>query len=353
MKTQLNYTDKNHSIIQIKELKKTVAFIIAFMLVPCFVWSQQQAVFTQYMFNQLVINPAHAGNTEGTEFTLVTREQWVGFEGAPSTQSLTINHPTYRKQLGLGLSLTNDKAGVAHETGFYGSFAYRIPFDNSQMLPKLRPSNRKHRKSKYQKGNPKFIHHPGVLSFGLQIGGSQYRLALSEALVNANGLVQVDPVFQQDDISRWLLSVGAGVQYVAEHFFVGLSAPILTNNAYGRKNSNSRRWNHYFLNAGIEKDIDHDLEVQQNLLLRYVRGVPLGLDINTMLFYKNKMGAGLSYRILETVAVVLRAHIKNNWKLGYSVDLTTNESRNAFGTSHEIMVSYMVRPLNDASPKRR
>jgi len=109
-------------------------------------WGQQEAMFTQYMFNGLAINPAYAGSHQTLEFTALARQQWAGLEGAPSTQTFTAHSPLSNRSIGLGLSIIHDKIGVTSQFGVYGAYSYRIQFNNK-----------------------------GVLSMGLQAGFTQYQ----------------------------------------------------------------------------------------------------------------------------------------------------------------------------------
>ncbi|MBL0343396.1 MAG: PorP/SprF family type IX secretion system membrane protein [Bacteroidetes bacterium] len=70
--------------------------------------AQFEPQFTQYMFNEMFINPAYAGSREQISATMVYRNQWVGLEGAPKTQTASIHGPLMNKKLGLGLTIMNE-----------------------------------------------------------------------------------------------------------------------------------------------------------------------------------------------------------------------------------------------------
>lgn len=95
--------------------------------------AQQQAMFSQYMFNTLAINPAYAGSQESISLTALMREQWVGLEGAPSTQTFSAHSPFKEKRIGVGLIFLHDKIGVTHQSGVYASYAYKIPLRKGQL----------------------------------------------------------------------------------------------------------------------------------------------------------------------------------------------------------------------------
>ena len=112
--------------------------IIAVLLVGALcsnvaVWSQTDPMFTQYMFNELYINPAYAGSRENVSVTGLIREQWVGLDGAPSTQTLSAHAPVFGKRVGVGFTVVNESIGVSKRTGVNLNGAYRIPMDKNTL----------------------------------------------------------------------------------------------------------------------------------------------------------------------------------------------------------------------------
>ncbi|MCK5367254.1 MAG: PorP/SprF family type IX secretion system membrane protein, partial [Cyclobacteriaceae bacterium] len=105
----------------------TIITFIALFIVGRVANAQQQAMFSQYMYNGLAINPAYAGSQESASMTALMRQQWVGMEGAPSTQTFSGHMPIEKKRIGVGLMLLHDKIAVTDQTGVYGSYAYKIP----------------------------------------------------------------------------------------------------------------------------------------------------------------------------------------------------------------------------------
>ena len=88
--------------------------------------AQQLPQFTQYMYNTIAVNPAYAGSRGVMSIVGLNRNQWVGFDGGPSTQTLSIHSPLRNEKIGLGLSMLNDKTGDENFTYFYGDFSYTI-----------------------------------------------------------------------------------------------------------------------------------------------------------------------------------------------------------------------------------
>ena len=105
-----------------------ILLLVAMTALMTNVKAQQQAMFSQYMFNTLAINPAYAGSQETVSLTALTREQWVGLEGAPSTQTFSAHTPFEKKRIGVGLVFLHDKIGVTNQTGVYGSYYSHVFF---------------------------------------------------------------------------------------------------------------------------------------------------------------------------------------------------------------------------------
>lgn len=326
----MEITEKNKIILDTEY--KTMKMIYKTMIIACLltitahcvVMGQQQALFTQYRFNMLGINPAFAGNVDELSLTAIAREQWTGFEGAPSTQSFTVNYPIKEKLVGVGLSIINDKVGLTNETAAYLSYAYAIPIGNQE--------------KSLDRGNT--LLSGAKLSFGLQGGINRYNLSLSNAITNGQGN-GIDPTFGQDDISSWLFNIGAGVYFNSDRFFAGFSIPTLLNNTYDN-NADSRQRKHLFLFLGTLIDLSKDVEVKPSVLLKQVNGAPIDFDVNAMFYYKKFIGAGLSYRSLESVDILFELILARSWRVGYSYDILTNDLNSVSGGSHEIVVNFRL-----------
>src|ERR1700704_975127 len=119
-------------ILQLSYKNRIRLFMVVSFVFTCIgANAQYEPLFTQYMFNETFINPAYAGSHENVATTLLYRNQWVGLDGSPKTQTLSIHAPVCKRKLGLGLSVMNETIGVSHQLGVYADFAYRILFDRS------------------------------------------------------------------------------------------------------------------------------------------------------------------------------------------------------------------------------
>ena len=231
-------------------------FITLFLLVASF-WTirgQQDAQYTQYMYNTVAVNPAYAGSRGVLSIAALHRSQWVGLDGAPTTQTLNINSPI-SDRVGLGLSIVNDEIGngTNQDTYFDAVFSYTVPTSEE-----------------------------GKLSFGLKAGGHFLN-------IDFNRLRNYDPsnaaVGQTNIDNKFSPNFGAGVYYHTEQFYAGLSIPnfLETEHFDSGGNSNSyiaqERMNWYLI-TGYVFDINPDLKLKPALLFKAVEGAPLQADLS-------------------------------------------------------------------------
>ncbi len=294
-------------------MKKYIVSIFAFSLFFATASAQQEAMYSQYMFNSLAINPAYAGSRNITSATALARNQWIGVDGAPKTLTLTIDAPINEKKIGLGLQVFTDKIGVTQTTGAIASYAYRI-----RMLRK------------------------GTLSFGLQGGYSQYSALLSTVPLNTGS--QTDVAFI-GDVNKGLLNLGAGVYYNSDRFYIGLSAPQILNNKLDNfdvkvDNVYSGRAMHLFLATGYVIPLNYDLDLKTSTLIKGVKGAPLQADLNANLWIKNTIAFGLQYRTSADIGAMIELQASPQIRLGYAYDRSTTKLVEFNSGSHEIMLRY-------------
>ena len=271
--------------------------------------AQQRMMFTQYMFNGLAINPAYAGSQESLDLTALAREQWVGLEGAPSSQTFSAHTPLRNKKIALGFLLTRDRIGVSSQTGVYGVYAYRI---------KLRE---------------------GTLSAGLQLGFDSYRTSFSRVLTEIVG----DKNFLQDEAQAFMPNFGTGIYYSTKRFYAGFSAPYLLNNLYpGSEPSQARQFRHWFASAGYVVDLNRELKLKPNVLVKAVQGAPVEVDINANLLIKEILWVGMSYRSFDALSWLVELQATPKFRLGYAYDMTVSPLKQANSGSHEVVLNYRL-----------
>lgn len=293
-------------------MKKYITAVLLMTATVTATYAQQEAMYSQYMFNTLAINPAYAGSRNLTSATVLYRSQWVGIEGAPKTATFTIDAPINNKKIGLGLQVFSDKIGIVNTTGAYASYAYRLRMEK------------------------------GTLSFGLQGGASQYRADFNSVQLNSGSAI--DPAFQQN-INKVLMNFGAGIYYNSDRFYMGLSAPQLLNNKltdFTVESDNSFRGQalHLFLATGYVFPLGEDFNLKPSMLVKGVKGAPIEADFNATLWIKNVIAFGAQYRTKADIGALVEFQVSPQIRLGYSYDRSVTKLVNFNSGSHEIMLRY-------------
>jgi type IX secretion system PorP/SprF family membrane protein len=293
-------------------IHKDKIILIAFLILVSFgARAQQDAMYTQYMFNTLAINPAYAGSRNVTSATVLFRNQWTGIQGAPKTGTLTLDAPIYDKRLGIGLQLFSDKLGVTQTTGAVISGAYRVRLNE------------------------------GTLAFGLQGNVNQFRANYNDVNLNTD---VYDPAFAFN-VNKVLFNFGTGVYYNSDRFFLGLSVQDLVKNRltnYTTNNADFRQTQvmHLFLSSGYVFDLNDDFKFKPSFLIKGVKGAPIEGDINATLWIKDVIGIGAQYRTSADVAGLVEIQATPQFRIGYSYDYSTTALRFSNSGTHEIMLRY-------------
>lgn len=289
---------------------------IRLLLPLALLWLNTQAQydisFTQYMNNEMFINPAYTGTREATAITLLSRNQWVGFDGAPKTQTFTLHSPV-QKNWGLGFSAMNEKIGITKQLKFLGSYGYQIKLNRMEKL-----------------------------SFGLSGGIS----SLKEDFASLNLKDQNDLAFPFGAGSAIAPQAGFGMYFYSKHYFAGFSIPRLIKNSIVSdgtiklKNTAAPRHWHYYITAGYVKKISPDFKLKPTLMIKEVRGAPMQAEISVQGLLKQFCWLGISYRTGDAISVLTGLHLTSQLRVFYSYDYTINKLTNYNSGSHEITVGY-------------
>ncbi len=297
-------------------------FIGFWLLVSSFgLKAQQDPMYSQYMFNGLAFNPAYAGSRDAMSLNALARMQWVGFSGAPLTQSFSFHLPTYNRRHGFGLSVINDQISYIGQTWINADYAYRIP------LGKFK------------------------LAFGLRGTVDIFRIAWEDAgFKDRTDQVTIDYPSQ-----NFLPNVGFGTYFYGKSFYLGLSVPRLLVNSFdsvvpqisldGNGIRGLRR--HYFATTGFVIPAGQSVKFKPSILFKYVGGVPSQFDFNLNTYFKDRVGLGVSYRTGDAVVGLLDLFISPQLRMGYAYGYTISDI-NGFSTgSHELMIGYDFRFKKD------
>lgn len=294
---------------------KKIIIVVITLIVSLSSYAQQDAMFTHYMFNTQAINPAYAGSRDALTVTGLHRSQWVGFEGAPVTQTLTLHTPVLNDKLGLGLSVLNDKIGPVQTTSFYADFAYKIK-----------------------------VNQKAKLAFGLKGG-----LNLRQGEINTLALDETNDVSFANNIeSEMLPNFGFGVYYYTSKYYLGLSTPKLlennfeSNTSVGGTDLGSEQ-RHYFFIAGTVFNLNTSgsVKLKPTTFIKVTNGAPIEADLTAMFILQDKFEVGGMYRTGDAVGILLGYNFTNQLRFGYSFDWSfVNETMTYNSGSHEVMLRY-------------
>jgi len=292
--------------------------LLALMLIVDQSLAQQHPIFTQYMFNGLVINPAYAGSHESMTINATARRQWAGLAGAPETEIVSMHTPLKFTRSSAGVVAIHDQVSVMNQTTLYGVYSYRIPISENAKL-----------------------------AIGGQAGMTYYHADYGDLDIITND-GQVDPAFAGTD-NRYLPNLGIGAYFNTKQTYIGLSIPTIINNKWNNQEPNlkARQERHYFLSAGHVFDVSPDLKLKPNVLLRLVEGGPFQYDLNANLLIKEIIWVGVSYRMQDAIDGLLELNINKQLSIGYSYGYTTSKLATYQSGTHEFLVSYRIKRNKD------
>lgn len=289
-------------------MKFKIFILAAFCSLSTF--AQQEPQYTQYMYNQGVVNPAYMINQPGLiRVGSLYRSQWVGLDGAPKTANVFANIPL-NERVEIGVNYVNDQIGdVLTTNNFNVNFAYRINVAESTNL-----------------------------SFGLKLGVDNQSLDFTGQ--NVGG----DLAFQNGETTS--LDVGAGVFLFKENYYVGLSSPsvipykIENNLGNGDSSILYKKDPTAYLMAGYVYDVTDMLKVKPSAVAKWISGAPLTYDLSLNALYAEKFELGVSYRHQDAIAALAGFNITNDLKIGYSYDFNVSDLNRFNNGSHEVVLLY-------------
>jgi len=300
-------------------MKKYIITIAFLTLSICGLKAQQDAQYTQYMYNTVSVNPAYAGSRGVLSIAALHRSQWIGLDGAPTTQTLNLHTPV-SERIGIGLSIVNDEIGngTNQDTYFDGVFSYTVP-----------------------------VSQEGKLSFGLKAGGHLLNIDFNKLQnynnePNAGGLNNID--------RRFSPNFGAGIYYHTNSFYAGLSVPNFLKTEHfdtsgeGTSFLAQERMNIYLI-TGYVFDLNQNLKFKPAALIKAVQGAPLQVDISANFMLNQKFTVGAAYRWNAAVSALFGFQLSDAFMVGLAYDReTTALGGTQFNDgSFEIMLRYEFR----------
>ncbi|PHR70455.1 MAG: hypothetical protein COA67_08385 [Lutibacter sp.] len=305
-------------------MKKTLIVVLLMLLTNIDCKAQQLSQFTQYMYNTIAVNPAYAGSRDALSIVALNRNQWVGFDGGPQTQTLSIHSPLRNEKIGVGLSLIKDKLGYEDFTSAYADFSYTIKTSEKTKL-----------------------------SFGLKGGATYYKI--DNELYD---LENPDQYFdEQNKFNRWNMNVGAGALLHSNKWYAGLSMPRIINHD---KNLNELYESldrvHYYLIGGYVFDLSESTKFKPSFLLKHVKGAAISTDLTANFLFNDKFWLGASYRINDqqrSLGAIADFQVSKQFRVGYAYEIATGEIRDYTSGSHEILLIYEFKFLKNRLKSQR
>jgi len=287
-------------------MKKLILIFIFFSIVCS---AQQDAQYSQYMYNTISVNPAYAGSRGVLSVFGLYRTQWIGLDGAPETSTFSLNTPiSLDQKLGLGVSLLNDKIGPTSETNLSADLSYSVPTSETFKL-----------------------------SFGIKATANLFNLDVNKLTYED----QDDPQFQNFN-NKITPNVGAGVYWHSDKAYIGLSVPnfIETN----RYNDNDvaifkDKINYYFM-AGYVFDVNYDIKFKPAVLTKMVEGSPLQVDLSGNVMFFDKLVLGAAYRWSASVSALAGFQVSKGLYVGYGYDHETTNLKKYNSGSHEVFLRF-------------
>ena len=312
-------------------MKRLVIFL---SLTLCFItaYAQQDAQFSQYIFNGLYINPAYAGYKEDLYFNSFVRSQWTGLEGAPTTFSVAADGSVKDGKVGLGILLQRDAIGAQSNTAAYGNYAYRIQIGEQEN---------------------------SRLAFGIGFGFIQTGIDGTKL----NPVQANDTYVPVGNESVILPDARLGIYYSNDHFFVGASVDnLLAEHIHTAETSALLvpvPVPHEYFTTGALFNVGYDMKFKPSILIKDAPGAPTSMDINAFMLLNERLWLGATYRtavdiynkpnlqpgLLKSSAMVgmVEFFINENFRVGYAFDYSLNKLGEYGYGSHEVSISFLIR----------
>lgn len=297
-----------------KDMKKIIILsAIALTLTSAKVLAQQDPQFSHYMYNTVSVNPAYAGSRDVLNITGLHRSQWIGLNGAPTSQTLSMNTPLRNKKMGIGLSLVNDRIGPINQTFIYADYSYSV-----RLTETLR------------------------LAFGLKAGINWFQPKISTLeTVQAN-----DPSFVNSTLESVVKpNFGGGIYLHSEKFYVGASAPRLMQNKFNLGTGNTdttavKELRHIFFIAGYILPVTNQLKLKPTVQVKMVENAPISIDGTVEAIIHDRFSLGAGIRIGDCYYGMVGYQFSNQFRAGFAYDYSSTRLQNVNNGTIELMLSY-------------
>lgn len=300
-----------NSTFKTKVMRKIIITSIAFVLFVTNALAQQESLFTQYMSNLQNINPAYVGTNKSAQISLLARNQWVGMEGAPETQTFIADVPLHNLNMGLGLSIERDKIALLDNYSISGNYAYHLQLGEDL-----------------------------TLSLGVKAGIASYSANFNKL----NLIDNTDASFANANEKELKFDFGAGAYLKSEKFYLGVSVPHISTDAnmIEKSDLDYKKELHYYMISGALFNVNENIVFNPSVMVRATSEDLTSVDATAMFIMNDKYWLGVSVRGNEAVAGIAQMQLTKEIKIGYSYDYSISAVNNYTGGSHEFHVAYRI-----------
>ncbi len=318
--------------------------IVLILMTANFANAQMRPGYTQYVLNNYIINPAVAGIENYTDVKLSHRHQWVGIQDAPVTTYVTIhgpigknddrstatsfdmanenprgrqfseNYESAKPHHGWGMQMINDQTGPLNRFSLYGTYAYHIGISPRTSIAAGFSA--------------------GFTNNSLNTGKLIFETPVDPAVAGSGYLNKIRP------------DINAGVWLYSADFFAGISAMQIlqqglefSNNTLGVKRSS---YPTFFVTAGYKFYLDDDFSLLPSFVVRSVEPLPLGVDMNAKVQYRDLIWAGASYRFEDGFAGMFGVNVNHTFNISYAYDYSTSRLQTFTSGTHEIVLGFLL-----------
>lgn len=277
--------------------------------------AQQDPHYTQYMYNMNVINPAYAGSKENLAFGLLYRKQWVDIEDAPTTATFTGHSPVGRN-VGLGLSVINDRIGPVEETNAYADFSYTLNLGGEHRL-----------------------------ALGIKAGATFHDVGLFTDIGQSNVPDPNDPAFQEN-VNQTYANVGAGFFYYTQNYYLAFSVPNMLKSKHlditrsGQDYRFGSEVQHYFLTGGYVFQLSDNVKFKPSFMLKSAFEVSPSIDGSANFLFFERFEIGATYRLDDSFGAMVNYAITPNLRIGYAYDHIISDLDVTTPASHEVILLF-------------
>lgn len=312
----------------------TWIYFTLFVFCASLLQAQQEEQYTMFMLNKLAYNPAYAGVDGPLTISAMARNQWIGFEGAPSTQNLNADFTLSHERVGMGFSLSHSKIGISNKIRFAGNYAYRVQINEA------------------------------YFGFGISASIKFQNINYRDKRLFSSTDISMDGSIPTEVESTFSPNFGIGVYYKANKFYIGASLPNMLNihqTTIATKNIPIEN-HHYYLMTGYQIKVNNFILLSPQILLKNVKGAPFDADINLMTTYDDKYKIGLGYRLGgdltkgygESFNIMAGLPITEVLFFGLSYDMTLSKLKNYNNGSIEAILQYRIsnkNTINSINPR--